>query len=50
MTPEQALNLLDNAVSQINTNRVTHVELQKAVEILRNTIKLEKRETEAKDK
>ena len=39
MTKEEALNLLDQAVSQLQTNRQTHIQLQQAVEILKEAIK-----------
>ena len=39
MKPEEALNLLDQAVSQLQTGREVHMKLQQAVQILRETIK-----------
>ena len=38
MTKEEALNLLDQAVSQLQTNRQTHIQLQQAVEVLKEAI------------
>lgn len=38
MTPEQALELLNNTVAQIQLNRNSHIELVKAVEVLRTAI------------
>ena len=38
MKPEDALELLDRAVAQINGPRQAHVQLQQAVECLRNYI------------
>lgn len=38
MTPEQALALLDNAASQVAATRETHVQIQQAVEVLRQAI------------
>jgi len=48
MDENQALQLLDQAVSQLSANREVHVKLQQAVEILRefinkNTAKEEKK-------
>lgn len=39
MNPNDALNLLDQTVSQINTDRKNHVLLQQAVEVLKEAIK-----------
>lgn len=39
MKPEDALTLLDQAVSQINTTRQVHVQLQQAVECLKVVLK-----------
>ncbi len=38
MTPEQAINILDNAVGTINTNRAIHVELAGAVGVIREAL------------
>jgi hypothetical protein len=38
MTPQEALNLLDKIVSEVNLNRVTHIQVQLAVEALRKAI------------
>jgi cell division septum initiation protein DivIVA len=40
MNPQDALNLLDQAVSQISTTRKDHVLLQQAIEVLREEIKV----------
>ena len=39
MNPSEALNLLDQAVSQLSANRDVHVRLQQAIEILREAIR-----------
>jgi hypothetical protein len=39
MTPQEALNILDQAVSQLQANRQIHVQLQQAIEVLREAIK-----------
>jgi len=39
MKPSDALQILDNAVSTINTDRKNHSILQQAVEVLREAIK-----------
>lgn len=41
MTPEQAINIIDQAVAQIQANREVHVKLQEAIQILNNLIKKE---------
>ncbi len=38
MTPEQALEILNQATAQIVTNRNTHEQLLKALEVLRQAI------------
>lgn len=38
MTPEQALNLLDQASRKVNTNRETHEALSQAVLVLRDIL------------
>lgn len=51
MTSEEALNFLDQTVSQINGSRQFHVQLQQAIECLRilvaeNEVKLLRKENE----
>lgn len=38
MTNQEALNLLDNAVAQLQVNRVTHAKLQEAIRVLQEVI------------
>ena len=38
MTPEEALNLLDQAASMANLNRVSHFQIQEATRVLRESI------------
>lgn len=38
MKPEEALQLIDNAVAQLQTNRETHIRLQQAIEVLKKII------------
>lgn len=42
MNPEDALKLLDQAVSQLPANREVHVRLQQAIKILEEAIKPKK--------
>jgi hypothetical protein len=44
----EALQLLDNAVAQLQTNRQTHVQLQQAVEVLKLAIQPKTEEKEEK--
>ena len=44
MSPNDALNMLDQAVSALQANRQVHVQLQQAIEILREAIKEEPKE------
>jgi hypothetical protein len=39
ITPEQALQMLDNAVSQLNMNREGHIALAEAVKVLNELVK-----------
>lgn len=39
MTPEQAVQMLDNAVAQLNINREGHIALVKAVEVLNELVR-----------
>ena len=39
MSPNDALSLLDQAVSQLSANREVHVKLQQAVEVLKEAIR-----------
>jgi hypothetical protein len=39
MTPEQAVQMLDNAVAQLNINREGHIALVKAVEVLNELLR-----------
>ncbi len=41
MAPEQALDLLNNTVAQISLPRNSHIELAKAVEVLKAVISKE---------
>lgn len=38
MNPQEALNLLDRAVSQVNANRETHILLVRALEVLKGVL------------
>ena len=42
MTPQQALNLLDQLISNMNLNRANHIQAQQAVEILKKALKPKK--------
>lgn len=54
MTKEQALQILDQAVSQLNANRATHQQLMTAINVLRMSsvadVKTEKPEAKKDDK
>jgi hypothetical protein len=39
MNPNEALQILDQAVSQLQANREVHIKLQEAIGILKETIK-----------
>lgn len=53
MTKEQALQILDQAVSQLNANRATHQQLMTAINVLRMSsigeVKTDKPETKKDD-
>ena len=42
MTPEDALQLIDNALSQLQLNREGHVKIQQAVAVLKQAIEPKK--------
>lgn len=49
MTPQEALNLLDQASSQLNANREIHVKLARAVATLQQVLQSPVKEEEKKD-
>ena len=38
LTPQEALNLLDNVCAQVSGNRTDHVRIQQAIQILQEAI------------
>lgn len=42
MKIEEAIQLVDSAVSQLQTNRETHVKLQQAIEVIKEAVKPKK--------
>lgn len=44
MKPEEALALVDNALSQINMSRADHIKAQEAIRVLSEAIKPKKEE------
>ncbi len=49
MTPQEALNLLNQAASKVQTDRDTHVKIQEAVNILQAVVNPSKSDSKTDD-